>query len=71
MEDVYQTYLAAQEKDQLKTAMQELSAMNPQPMNTMLEKQSVEEAIAKRTQRKGMTVEDVPPIVPGNFTKFE
>ena len=67
MEDVYQTYLAAQEKDQLKTAMQELSAMNPPPMNTMLEKQSAEEAIAKRIERKGKTVEDVLPTVPGNF----
>lgn len=47
--------------------MPELSDMNPPPMNTMLERQSREEAIAKRQERKGKTVKDVPPTTPGNF----
>lgn len=71
VEDIYQTYLAAQEKNQLRAAMQELSDMNPSPMNRMLEKQSKEEAIAKRKERKGKKVKDVPPTTPGNFNKIQ
>ena len=70
VEDIYQTYLVAWEKNQLKVTMQELSAMNPPPMNTMLEKQAREEAIMKRTERKGKTAKDVPPTTPGNFNKL-
>lgn len=39
--------------------MRELSDMNPPLMNTMLERQSREEAIVKRAERKGKTVKDV------------
>lgn len=70
VEDIYQTYLVAQEKSQLEVAMQELSAMNPPPMNTMLERQAREEAVMKRTERKGKTVKDVPPTTPGNCNKL-
>lgn len=66
MEDIYQTFHAAQHGDQLKGAMQELNDMNPPPMNTMLEKQSREEAM-KRTERKGKSVQDVPPTAPGKY----
>ena len=70
VEDIYQTYLVAQEKNQLGVAMQELSDMNPPPTNTMLERQAREEAIMKRTERKGKTVKDVPPTTPGNCNKL-
>ena len=40
-------------------------------MNTMLERQSKEEAIAKRTERKGKTFKDVPPTTAGNLNKIE
>ena len=63
-------YLVAQDKNQLEVAMQELSAMNPPPMNTMLARQAREDAIMKRTERKGKTVKDVPPTTPGNFNKL-
>lgn len=66
VEDVYQAFLVAEQREQLKDAMQELHDMNPPPMNTMLEKQSREEAIQKRTERKEKTVQDVPPTTPGN-----
>jgi len=36
----------------------------------MLERQAREEAIMKRTERKGKTVTDVPPTTPGNFKKL-
>ncbi|XP_068673626.1 uncharacterized protein [Montipora foliosa] len=71
VEDIYQTYLVAWEKNQLKVAMQELSAMNPPPMNTMLEKQAREEAIMKRTERKGKTAKDVPPTTPVTETEIQ
>lgn len=61
VEDIYQMYIESQAKGHLGVAMQELSDMNPLPMNRMLERQSKEEAIAKRTERKGKTVKDVPP----------
>ena len=70
VEDIYQTYLVAQEKNQLEVAMQELGAMNPPPMSTMLERQAREKAIMKRTERNGKTVKEVPPTTPGNFNKF-
>jgi len=50
--------------------MGELIDMNPLTMNTMLERQSKEEAIAKRTERKGKTVKDVPPTTAGNLNKI-
>jgi len=37
--------------------------MCPPPMNTMLEKQSKEEAIEKRNRRKRIIVRDVPPTI--------
>lgn len=67
MEDIYQAFLVAEDTDQLGGAIQELHEMNPPPMNTMLEKQSKEQAIKKRTERKGKTIQDVPPTNPGNF----
>lgn len=63
-------YIESQEKGQLGVTMQELSDMNPPPMNTMLERESREEAIIKRTERKGKTVKDVPPTTPGNFNRI-
>ena len=51
--------------------MRELSDMNPLPMNTMLERQSKEKAIVKRTERKAKTVKDVPPTTAGNSNKIQ
>ena len=39
VEDIYQAFLVAEDRDQLGDAMRELHDMNPPPMNTMLEKQ--------------------------------
>jgi len=70
VEDIYHMYIESQEKGQLGVAMQELSDTNPPPMNTMLEREPREEAIVKRTGRKGQTVKDVPPTTPGNFNRM-
>ena len=54
------------EKKQLKDAINELAEKTPAPMNTMLTKQSREEAIEKRKRRDAMQQHaDVPPTNPG------
>jgi hypothetical protein len=45
IEDIYQTYLWAHQEKKLSAAAAELQDMTPRPMNTMLEKQSKQEAI--------------------------
>jgi len=42
-----------------------LSEKTPEPMNTMLEKQSEDEAWKKEEERNKMVVKDVPPTTPG------
>lgn len=39
--------------------------MCPKPMDTMLEKQTKEEALKKRADRSQMLIKDVPPTTPG------
>ena len=49
-------------KEQLQGAVQDLKAMTPESMNSMLvDKQPREEAIRKRTERLSMVTRDVPP----------
>ena len=50
---------------QLGDAIDELKEQTPSPMNTMLNKQSKEEAIQKRNTRDRMHHVDVPPTNPG------
>ena len=47
-----------------------LEKMTPEFMNTMMVKQSKEEAIKKNTERKAMVVEDVPPTTAGTKLEF-
>lgn len=56
--------------EQLAAATQELTEMTPAPMNTMLEKQPVAEAIEKRRRRRAMIVADVPPTTTGEVSKI-
>ena len=56
--------MSATEKD-LKSEEAELKQMCPPAMNTMLNKQTKEEAVRKRNDRREMTIEDVPPSIPG------
>ena len=59
------------ENDILTEATAELSGLAPPPMNTMLDKQSRTEAIAKHVARKEMVTEEVPPTnEPGNKSFF-
>lgn len=69
VEEIFQTFLMAT-PEQLAAATQELNEMTPAPMNTMLEKQPVAEAIEKRRRRRAMIVEDVPPTTPGEVSKI-
>ena len=55
----------------LEGAIEELQKQTPPPMNTMLDKQSREEAIAKKKARDSMTMVDVLPTNPGNNTNIK
>ncbi|KAK3711271.1 hypothetical protein QZH41_020521, partial [Actinostola sp. cb2023] len=61
VEDIYQTFILAQQENTLPAASQELTDMTPLPMDTMLNKQSKQEAIEKRKKRRNMVIQDVPP----------
>ena len=63
---MFQTYLSSS-KDELQQAARKLRNMTPAPINTMLQKQPREEAIAKKIKRSKMVVADVPPTsTPGS-----
>lgn len=64
MEEIFQTFLNAS-KEEMVNAAAMLSEKTPAPMNTMLEKQSRDEAIKKKEERSQMVVKDVPPTTPG------
>ena len=64
VEEIFQTFLNAS-KEEMVNATAKLSEKTPSPMNTMLEKQSRDEAIKKKEERSQMVVKDVPPTTPG------
>ena len=53
------------QKKQLEEAIDELAEKTPPPMNTILTKQSREEAIENRRRRDAMQLVDIPPTNPG------
>lgn len=67
MEEIYQTFLVAQQEGTLPIAVQELDLRSPAPMNTMLVKQPRQEAIQKWSARKSIQVVDVPATAPGTL----
>ena len=69
MEEIFQTFLNAS-KEEMVNAAAMLSEKTPAPMNTMLEKQSRDEAIKKKEERSQMVVKDVPPTTPGTFLQY-
>ena len=63
---MFQTYLSSRE-DELQQAARKLRNMTTAPINTMLQKQPREEAVAKKIKRLKMVVTDVPPTsTPGS-----
>jgi hypothetical protein len=64
VQEIYDTFLSASKED-LESAQVKMKEMYPPPMNTMLNKQSRSEAAKKRHERMQMTVQDVPPTIPG------
>ena len=69
VEDIYQAMIEAIRSKQLEDAIDELKEQTPPPMNTMLNKQSKEEAIQKRNMKDRIQLVDVPPTNPG-IVKF-
>jgi hypothetical protein len=64
---MYSTLLDAITNKKLDKAIEEIKKDTPDPMNTMLEKESHTEAIRKAQARESMTIVDVPPTNPGRF----
>ena len=63
---MFQTYLSSTE-DELQQAARKLRNMTPAPINTTLQKQPREEAVAKKIKRSKMVVTAVPPTsTPGS-----
>ena len=69
VEEIYQMYVTANEEKQLPNELENLTAMQPKPMNSILQKQDRAQAIQKREQRKKIAMEakDVPPTTPCNI----
>ena len=60
IDEIYSTFLDAKKGNALGAAIEELEAMTPAPMNTMLEKQSQSEAIELWKRRKTMVTQEIP-----------
>ena len=59
---MWETFLDVLKKDDVRVKeMQQIKEMTPQPMNTMLAKQSRDAAIKKRDARRKMVIKEVPP----------
>lgn len=65
VEEIFQTMVESIGTEKIKDAIDELNNQTPLPMNTMLDKQPQEEAIAKK-RRDAMQLANVPPTNPGN-----
>ena len=52
-------------ENNLNNAKEELKKMTPPPINSMLQKQSKQDAIRTNLERKQMKALDVPPTAPG------
>ena len=64
MEDIFQAFMKAS-TDDLMAAAKELKDKTPPPMNTMINKQSRGDALAKRRARSEMVTPSIPPTAPG------
>lgn len=64
VEELFQTFLETT-KEQVEAAKFELKEMTPLPMNSVLDKQPVEEAVQKRAERRNMTVHNIPATAEG------
>ena len=69
VEEIFQTFIKAS-KEEIINAAAKLREKTPAAMNTMLEKQSREEAIKKKEERSQMVVKDVPPTTPGTSSQY-
>ena len=65
IDDIYNTFLDAKKCNTLRAAKEDLEAMTPAPINTMIEKQPRDEAIELWKKRKSMVVQDIPSTVAG------
>lgn len=64
---MFNTFVSAKQENALDAAFDELQAMTPAHMNSMLEKQPKEEAINLWKRRKTMVVQEVPRTAQGRL----
>ena len=69
VQEIFDTYRNSS-KNSLKDAALKLKDMSPKPMDSMFEKQTREEALKKRSDRRAMVILDVPPTTPGTVPVF-
>ena len=64
--ELYDCFLEST-KEEIRGAREDLEEMTPRPMNSILDKQPVVEAVRKRTERKSMIVQEVPSTMTGKY----
>ena len=69
VKEIFQTFIKVS-KEEIIDAAAKLCEKTPEAMNTMLEKQSTEEAIKKKEEKSQMVVKDVPPTTPGTSSHY-
>lgn len=70
VDDIYETMVDAIVNNKLKDVIDKIKAETPPPMNKMLNKQPLSEAIRKKNMRECMPIVDVQPTNPGNLFKI-
>lgn len=66
MQDIYENFLSASKRD-MADAIVKLKEMCPPPMNSMLTKQTKQEALKKKSDRMQITVQHFQPSIPGKI----
>ena len=69
IQEIYETILSSSKKD-LKEAAVKLKEMCPPSMNTMVSKQTKSDALKKRSDRRQIIIQDVPPSTPGTRSLY-
>ncbi|KAK3745694.1 hypothetical protein QZH41_009902, partial [Actinostola sp. cb2023] len=65
VDEIYKTFVALT-KDELREASEKLKDMTPNSMTSVFqEKETKEDALAKRAHRRSIVIQDVPPTTPG------
>ena len=70
VDDIYETMVDAIVNNKLKDVIDKIKAETPPPINKMLNKQPLSEAIRKKNMQECMPIVDVQPTNSGNLFKI-